>query len=204
MPAHGSPMPADDLPTAAPTALVAFALDAWRATPALLIEDAYKWLLQATLGPEHAVRDEEAARAWLAREWAALPASPARTEPLERLREDGAYVRAHLRPLKARGMTEAAVLDAFLMSARDVGHRSPSAFVDAWEALGARLTTHAAGPLTRAAWVHLDRETRARDFPPVHHSDAYRAAYAPAYRVLLRRSCAPLVARPGTDEALKT
>ena len=57
-------------------ALLPFALDAFASDPETRIEDAYKWLYQATCGGEHAVPDEEAARAWLRAEFPRLPPTP--------------------------------------------------------------------------------------------------------------------------------
>jgi|SRR5690606_40445370 hypothetical protein len=177
-----------------PDALVTFALDAWHASPAVRIEDAYKWLFQATRGAEHAVQDVGAARDRLLREWDRLAdgGDPDR-HPIEHLRPDGAIVRVHLAPLKARGVDAVAVTQAFLDSARahtaDVG-----SFARVWDALRLRLRVAPAGEVTLGAWERLDAATRRAGFPPVHHSDTYRAACAPAYRVMTATAARRLLA----------
>jgi len=178
--------------------LVAFALDALARKPEARIEDVYKFLYQATRGGEHAAPDEASARTWLAREWASLPAGGAASdEPaIEWLRHDGALVRVHLRPAKAQGVTEAAVLQAFLASARAV-RMDASGFTYAWQALGEQLRQRPQGHLTREAWEQLDVAMLPKGYPAVHHSPPYVVAYAPAYRVVRRADAEALLeARP--------
>lgn len=185
-------IPAQILGEAQP--LVAFALDALEGMPEARIEDVYKFLYQATRGGEHAAPDEASARTWLAREWASLPAGGAASDQpaIEWLRPDGALVRLHLRPAKAQGVTEAAVLQAFLASARAV-QMDASGFTYAWQALGERLRRRPHGEMTRAAWEQLDAVMRPQRYPAVHHSQPYAAAYAPAYRVMRRADAEALL-----------
>jgi hypothetical protein len=192
------PDPAGSTGESAP--LAARALDALVSRPEARIEDAYKWVFQATRGAEHAAPSEAEARQWLAREWAALgPARP--DEPLiEFLRHDAHLVRLNLRSAKARGVSEEALLRAFLASA--AGFRGlPSGFKYAWTALGERLRQRPQGHLTRAEWERVDAVMKAKDYPAVHHSEPYRAAYAPAYRVLRRTDAEALI--PGVTTKQK-
>lgn len=170
-------------PAGSTAALLAFALDAWQATPALRIDDAYKWLVQATRGAEHAVSSADAAASWLRREWAALE-PPRPHEPLvEPLRPDGALVRLHLRPYRAGGGSAQALLDAFLAGAA-VPVGDASAFTAAWQALRTHLARQPSEHLTPQAWQALDEVMQPKAYPAIHHSEAYAQACAPAYRVL--------------------
>jgi hypothetical protein len=63
-----------------PSAILDLAIPKWKADKAVHIEDAYKWLYQATRGGEHAAPDEESARKWLDGEWQTLE-SPLKMEP---------------------------------------------------------------------------------------------------------------------------
>jgi hypothetical protein len=45
-----------------------FAIEKWRNDPEVRIEDAYKWLYQATRGNEHAAADEKMVREYLEQE----------------------------------------------------------------------------------------------------------------------------------------
>jgi hypothetical protein len=181
----------------APAGLLPFAESALASEPQARIEDAYKWLFHATRGGEHLVRDEEAARSWLEREWESL-GPPEAGEPLVvPLRPDGAVVRLNLRPFKARGGSPEALFLAFVRSARSF-HATGGEFEAAWDALGARLAEGPLGKIDAAAWQRLDAATRPKGFPAVHHSPEYEAARRPAYRVLTgdeARSLAAALAR---------
>ncbi len=175
-------------------ALLSFSVDAFAADPETRIEDAYKWLFQAANGGEHAVPDEETARALLEREWASLgPASPA--EPLVvRLRPDGAVVRLNLRPYRDRGGRSGDLLEAFLRSARDFEPDS-SLFRASWSAFGERIASHPLGPLNGAEWRRLDEAMSAKGYPAVRHSEAYSSVRRPAYRVLTKDEAGRLARR---------
>ena len=167
----------------APDPSADFFLAQARADPELRVEDAYKWLFQATRGGEHAVAGEFAARRWLETEWAALgPAQP--DEPLwTPLAPDGRFGRLNLRPYRAQGGAPAPLLAAFLASSA-VFDASPARFRQAWAALGRTLERNPAGYLNPAEWRRLDREMRARKYPALHHSPEYGQIRRPAYRVL--------------------
>jgi hypothetical protein len=173
-------------------ALLPFAVGALAADPETRIEDAYKWLFQAANGGEHAVPDQESARAWLEQEWASL-GTTAPGEPLEvPLRPDGALVRLNLRPYRDRGGAPEALLAAFLRSARAF-EPDPVLFQVWWNALGEELAARPLGPLNRAEWGRLDAAMRAKGYPAVHHSPAYAATRRPAYRVLTKDEAGRLV-----------
>jgi hypothetical protein len=160
-----------------------FAEEALRADPEVRIEDAYKWLFHASRGGEHAIRDAEAARAWLEREWASLGA-PEPEEPLVvALRPDGALVRLNLRPYRARGGRPSDILDAFVRSA-SAFRGDGGGFEAAWGELGRRLEARPFGHLDARAFRALDAEARAKGFPAWHHSPSYQDSKRPAYRVL--------------------
>ncbi len=165
-----------------PTALVDFALPKWKADKDFRIEDAYKWTYQATRGGEHAVPDTGSARTWLGNEWSSLV--PKKAEPIwEPLCPDGEIGRLNLRPFKDRGGDQEELLDAFLNSSRD--YRSDGAnFLAAWNELGKRLQTRAAGNLGRKVWLDLDTRMKAKNYPAIHHSDVYDKSKSPAYRIL--------------------
>lgn len=164
--------------------LIAFAEPAWRATPEMRVQDAYKWLFHATLGGEHAVTDDAGPRRWMTREWATLTAPRPGESETQRLDPDGRVLRVHLRPYRGRGGDSEMLLAVFVASARQF--RAPrSAFVEAWTALDRRLSRGRIGHVDRNAWATLDRGMRAQGYPAVHHSPEYETAYRPAYRVVL-------------------
>lgn len=155
------------------------------------VEDAYKWLSHATRGGEHAAPSERAARAYLEREWETLGPPRAGEPLLVPLRPDGAIVRVNLRPFRAAGGDREALLAAFLESARRFVPE-PELFVAAWRSFGAVLAGED-GPMGRAAFGRLDRESEAAGWPVIHHGRSYAAAHVPAYRVLTGEAAAGLV-----------
>ncbi|MFN0278692.1 MAG: DUF6794 domain-containing protein [Pyrinomonadaceae bacterium] len=166
-----------------PSALLSYSIPKWSADKNVRIEDAYKWLYQATRGAEHAVSDEESARKWLDDEWKTLD-KPGKNEPIwEPLCSGGEIGRLNLRPFKAKGGKKEDLLEAFLASSRALKAKQTS-FVDAWSELGKRLKKRSIGNLDYAAWSELAGEMGSQDFPAIHHSKTYEKAKHPAYRIL--------------------
>lgn len=163
--------------------LVAFAGSAWRSTPEMRIEDAYKWLFHATLGGEHAIANDAGPRRWMESEWASLTAPRSGEKEIERLDPEGRVLRIHLRPYRARGGDSEMLLAVFVASAQRF-HVPRAAFFEAWMALDRRLAKGRIGHIDHRAWTSLDAEMRAQSYPAIHHSREYEAAYRPAYRVV--------------------
>ena len=169
--------------SSAPDPDAAFFLAQARAEPEVRVADAYKWLVHATRGGEHAVASAFAARQWLDQEWATL-GPPQPDEPLwVPLADDGRIGRLNLRPYRAQGGAPEPLLAAFLASAESFD-ASPARFRAAWKALGRALKMNPQGHLTYSDWRRLDREMRAQGYPACHHSPEYEQARHPAYRVL--------------------
>lgn len=171
-----------------PSALLDFAIPKWKADPNVRIEDAYKWLYQATRGGEHAAPDRESAKQWLEIEWQSL-GKPLSGETLwEPLCHDGSIGRLNLRVYKSSGGKMDDILDAFLVSSREVSSREyrevGSSFTDSWQEFGARLKRKRTGKLTYGEWSRLDAEMRPKNYLAIHHSQQFDEAHHPAYRVL--------------------
>jgi hypothetical protein len=166
-----------------PTALLDFAIPKWRAEEAFAIQDAYKYLFQATMGGEHAAPDREAAFARLEKEWVEMGDAPAGENEWEPLCPDGSIGRVNLRPFKRGGGKQSDLIEAFLASSREL-RPDKDRFLAAWDELGRRLEKESIGKLDHKAWQRFDAEMRERGYPAVSHSDEYRRAKRPAYRVL--------------------
>ncbi len=166
-----------------PSALIDFALPKWEADPDVRIEDAYKWLYQATRGGEHMVLSREAADEALEKEWQTVGPSK-KNEPLwEPLCPGGRIGRINIRPFKDRGGKAGDLVDGFLASSRE--YRSePESFFDVWERLELRIKAHQTGNFLHSEWLRLDAEMKAKKYPAVRHSKHYSAARTPAYRVI--------------------
>ncbi|RPI93430.1 MAG: hypothetical protein EHM39_12875 [Chloroflexi bacterium] len=154
--------------------------------PASDIMDIYKLLHQATFGPGHLIASKKHAREWLEREAELL--TPSAREPLvERIHPEGDIVRIHLRPYLALGGKLKLLLDAFVRSAgqvqgdHDLMARRWSFFVGECHTDGAL-----AGRFDVPGALLFGRIRARENWPAMHHSPGYVAAYKPYYRVLTR------------------
>ena len=149
--------------------------------PAMQLDDIYKLLHQAALGPGHAVNDATASRAWLEKEGADLGPGPLEPEK-DVISPDGRLARVHLRSWLAAGKSLDDLNRAFVETADNY---SPSR--ERLEKFcGCMGDLAAAGgiPFAQTEVVeYFDRIAQA-GYPVVHHSKTYRDAYKPAYRVV--------------------
>ncbi|MEJ7622366.1 MAG: hypothetical protein WKF34_00075 [Pyrinomonadaceae bacterium] len=177
-----------------PTAILDFAIPQWKADDAMRIEDAYKWIHQATRGGEHAAPSETGARDWLVNELKMLGPTKSAEAVWEPLCKGGDVGRLNLRPFRDRRGEPEVLLRAFLASARE--YRSDRMdFSRAWDELGKRLKAKPIGMLTHAEWRRVDARARTKDYAAIHHSKSYEAANLPAYRVLTKAEMLRIVPR---------
>lgn len=153
-----------------------YLLDQCERYPALEPGDLLKGLHQSVFGCGHFVTDQAAGLALLRRELEA-PGLRADVEPL-----DGPYCRVHLGYLKDAGLAPETLFRLFALSAEEPS--GDAAVLE--EKLAALLSLAEADRLPfpleeTAAAVEAWRKA---DFPACHHSERFRAAYRPAYRVI--------------------
>jgi hypothetical protein len=149
--------------------------------PLLEIRDLYKLLHQATQGSEHAVQDTDAARRWLEcelREMGAGSEEP-RMDPIS---EDSRVARIHLRPYLASGGDPTKLLEAFIRTANTF--RGSIVDLEQSWSLAIQIAAHGLLPYQHQDMQSFFTRMRALNFPTVHHSPGYEAAYHPAYRVV--------------------
>lgn len=149
--------------------------------PSMGLEDIYKLLHQAALGPGHAVQDPAQARERLASEAASLGDGPAEPER-DIISPDGRLARIHLRTYLASGGQIDRLSDAFVQTAGSY----PGSIEKLAKFCGCLADLADAGgiPYSRQevqAWV--DNIAR-QGYPAVHHSTRYAEDYKPAYRVV--------------------
>ena len=150
--------------------------------PGMEVQDLYKFIHQAALGPAHAVLDTAAAQAWLTREVASLKPI-AYDEPLwEQLRPDGALVRLNLRPAIAQGLDLDRVLRSFIQTSQT--YEGSLLQLEQYWAYARELARFDQIPFTVSVLDSIFTEQAINGHPAIHHSDAYTRAYAPAYRVV--------------------
>ena len=140
--------------------------------PLMQPQDFAKLAFQSEFGPEHMVTDAAAVTQGLLQEWESVTASDAicQPEPI-----GNGLCRFHLTAAYPPQEVAAVLARLFLQSARE--HTGTQAGLDR------RLTILESLPVREMrTWL---TEYRQRGCPPVHHSNVYRNAYHPHYRVVL-------------------
>ncbi len=143
--------------------------------PLMQPQDYGKLAYQSALGPEHMIADETRAAAFIREEWQSVQDTPVpcNPEPI-----GGGLCRLHMTRAAYSPETAAQLATLFIQTARE--HTGTP------EDLQALLPILAALPVRgMAAWLTTWQQ---QGCPPVHHSESFRNAYQPHYRLL----CMPL------------
>jgi hypothetical protein len=149
--------------------------------PAMQLDDIYKLLHQAAMGPGHALDNPAAARKRLDKEIADLGEGPA--ELLQDvISPDGRLGRVHLRPYLASGGNPDSLHRAFVETANNYP-ASPDKLAKFCGCLGDLAATGGI-PFAREEVLSYFEKISRDGYPVVHHSAAFKAAYKPAYRVV--------------------
>ncbi len=172
-------------------------LEHCRKYPAMQRADLLKFLHQSSFGCGHLLPSPEAATEYLRQEMQCCQSCENTVEEL-----DGGFCRVHLNYAKEMGLSEETFARVFALSAAQP--------CDGAEALEERLSITEKmayeGLLPFSAQEFSDEVAQWRNagYPACHHSGAFRAAYAPAYRVLTKMHAhwLPLLAR--IDQIMKT
>ena len=152
------------------------------AHPLAAAEDLYKFLYQAVFGPGHAVPSREAAVAYLERELEGLGPPPDGEARCEALGGVPGLVRVNLRPFVADGGDAAALADDFVATANDP--RGSADLMDQVLGLAVRWLSCAGRGELAPDLEALATKMAEEGYPAIHHSEIYREAYRPAYRVV--------------------
>ena len=168
-----------------------------RLHPSMQPRDVIKLCYQAARGAEHLLADVTRARAWFDQEYAATP-SDASLPLFETISENVA--RVNLAAWKAAGLPSDWLFRMFVHTA--------SVAADGEDHLAdyvAQATNVASGLFAGAAWRDALAEWTAAGCPAVHHTEAYRAAEHPAYRIVRRQfGCIlPILERLHGDASLR-
>ena len=148
--------------------------------PAMQLDDIYKLLHQAALGPGHAVGNPVAARKRLEQEIQAL--GDGSNEPQQDIiSPDGRLGRVHLRAYLDAGGNPDALHRAFVETANTYP-ASPDKLAKFCGCLG-DLAAAGGIPFAQDKVIAYFEKISQGGYPAIHHSEAFRLAYQPAYRV---------------------
>jgi hypothetical protein len=152
--------------------------------PGMQVQDLYKFLHQAALGSEHAVRDTAMARNWMDREIASLDTAAAFEPLIDPLLPDSQLVRVNLRPYLRKGGDPELLLHAFVRTANE--YPGDSAALERFWSIAEVMCAEGGLPFPAAELEAFFAARREQGFPAVHHSEDYGRLYRPAYRVISR------------------
>jgi hypothetical protein len=144
--------------------------------------DAYKLVHQSFMGPSHSIPDKEIARNYFMEEFTRI--EPDDEVPmLETLQPDFSILRVNLAPYKKRKLDAEKLLETFFRSAEICVPRF-DLFLACWKEL-IKLSEEGKIDLRYDDMLAIDKLASQNGYPPVYHSDVYRKANNPAYRVVL-------------------
>lgn len=149
--------------------------------PKSQVEDIYKFIHQAALGSEHAVKDTIAVKKWLETEIAGLDYSLTEnlTEPLS---PDGNLIRLNLRPYLKANFDVTMLLNAFVKTANN--YKGSIKKLKSYWKIALTLSKTEKLNFTSEEINNFFESQSKKGFPAVHHSELYRGTYKPAYRVV--------------------
>lgn len=158
--------------------------------PAADIRDAVKFLYQACFGGGHMIPDPNVSYVYLCREAASLPKDRTAAE----WEDMGDYVRMDLSVLSR--ITPKTLNAMFVASAKDAP-ADKTRFIELLEAFSQ------SGRFDEEKVRTYLHHYSASGYPAVHHSDAYRTAYGPAYRIVRKEYVRFLDAFAAIDALIK-
>ena len=151
----------------------------YRAHPLLQVEDVFKFLFQSSFGCEHLVSSESRALDYIRCEYEAMSEQQILTDQL-----DGEYTRVYLSAL-SRGLSAETLARLFCLSAK----KEPDGkeLLEEKLRIARELIAEEILPLDIYDFDQKLADWRAAGYPAIHHSDAFRSDYRPAYRVIADR-----------------
>ncbi|MGE4277432.1 MAG: uridine kinase [Lawsonibacter sp.] len=141
--------------------------------PGMEPRDAVKFLYQSYMGGGHLIPDESTSLARLEAEWAQVDSAP--SAPLGEPLGNGLY-RLHLNACKGIGLSPFTINRLFFLTAQST--------VPDPQGLAGALNLVDTLPFSREIADDYLVQYRVQGCPLVSHSETYRAAYSPAYRIV--------------------
>ena len=161
--------------------LIPYLTEQLRTHPSMTPQDVAKLCYQAAHGAEHLLSDLDRARGYLRREFEAT-AADANIPLIEPISD--AVARVNIAAWKARGLSPDTLFDLFAATATVGGEgdtRLEEYLIEAEDFL-----THAPTSIALEDWQMFSAWYTQNGRPAIHHSEAYREAEKPAYRIVRR------------------
>jgi hypothetical protein len=144
------------------------------------IQDVYKLLYQGVFGAEHILHNVDRARVFLEEEWERT--APNEAEVLtESVSLVGDIIRVNISRCRAEGIHCADLWLVFQSSNEVIGNTGDLRNI--WQEFS-ELSRLELLPFDHEAVLNFGRQVEQEGFPARHHSEAYRQANRPAYRVV--------------------
>ncbi len=163
--------------------------------PAEELTDLFKYMFQSAFGCEHLVSFPERVIDYIRKEYHAVTSF----YPPEVLELDGDYCRVSLSCLQD-GVSPETLGKLFCRSAKKEPHGK--ARLDAMLQTAKELIAEGALPFSPDSFDQALAWWESNGFCPVHHSETFRNAYRPAYRVIAKEYVRLLPLLAGIDQAL--
>jgi len=152
--------------------------------PAMEIQDIYKFLHQAAMGSEHAVKDTSAVRRWMENEIASLDWNHSE-EMIDTLSSDGQILRVNLRPYLKAGHDPKKLLNAFVKTANEF--KGDKSILESYITVVLEMIDKGEVNFSMEDAQIFFSELKQKGYPAVHHSKKYAELYSPAYRVVAKK-----------------
>lgn len=147
----------------------------------LAISDIYKLLHQVALGSSHATDSKENIHALLEKEVSMLEDGP--NEPLvDPISPDGKLARIHLRPYIASNYSLSALSNAFHKTANE--HQGSTDKLEKFCDCFVELSATGYPQLSYRDIAAFIKKVKIDAYPTVRHSETFRLAHQPAYRII--------------------
>ena len=151
--------------------------------PESTLQDVYKSFHQDRFGPGHMITDTASARSYLMRELSEM--TDGSTVYYEPTGSEGCFVRVYLSAVADSLITADQLLDAFIQSANEV-QEPQTDWATEWEDIVGVIRKYDLKVNDFEALQPVLSEA-AQNHQAVHHSQAYREAYHPHYRIVERK-----------------
>lgn len=167
-------------------------LEEIKSYPLLTPQDVFKFLYQGAFGCEHLIASPDTVEARIKEECEAIAHPENKISPLS-----SQYVRLYLGAVK-QGLSPKTLAALFIASAKK--ETDGKAALEEGLAVAVDLVKEGKAPFSCETFTAALQAWRQEGYPALRHSEAYRSAYIPAYRVIEKRYVLylPLLARLDT------